>query len=140
MRSERQTLTVTADLDSLEPVRGFVHEVGIGAGLSEDQAGNLLLAVDEAVTNIITHGYESSTGDIEIDCLRENGHLMIALRDHAPVYNPLLVEAPDLTQSPMDREAPGGFGMVLIKSMVDEVHYRTLPDGRNELTLISSIG
>lgn len=136
MMAGNWNLTVAADLDNLGKVRDFIEQVGTEVGLQSDPIGNLLLAVDEAVTNIIFHGYKSNPGEIGLECEQSDGKFIVRLRDSAPVYNPIGALAPDLSTSPLERSAAGGFGIVLIKSLVDEVQYQTMPDGRNELTLI----
>jgi len=59
----------------------------------------------------------------------------IELRDHAPGFDPTRVPPPDLTQ-PLEEREPGGLGVFLTRHMVDEMRYRALPGGGNELTLI----
>lgn len=94
---------------------------------------DLRLAVDEAVTNILTHGYDGS-GEIELDISADGTDVIVRLRDAAPPFDSTLVEAADPGPAE-DREKPGGFGLFLIKNSMDKLVHRKLENG-NELTMI----
>jgi anti-sigma regulatory factor (Ser/Thr protein kinase) len=59
-------LKVVADLGQLSKIREFVSESATDLGVDAAAFDDLRLAVDEAVTNILTHGYAGS-GDIELE-------------------------------------------------------------------------
>jgi serine/threonine-protein kinase RsbW len=135
-----QKLEIAADLDNLKLARDFVAESSQFAGLDENRTGELLLAVDEAVTNIITHGCPQGGCTIQMECEYEPDACVIRIRDDAPLFDPMARLDPDLAIPPMERDAPGGFGVYLFKHLVDQTSYRTTPDGRNELTLLKRRG
>jgi anti-sigma regulatory factor (Ser/Thr protein kinase) len=62
--------------------------------------------------------------------------LSVFIRGDAPVYDPTKVEEPGSIDSPLKRSEPGGFGLILIRRLVDELSYRVTEDGRNELVLV----
>ena len=128
-------LRLPAELNNLETIRRFVEESALALDADRDSAFDLAQAVDECATNIIEHGYQGQPGSIEIEIERADEALSIKLRDHAPVFDPTGVPPPDLTQ-PLEEREPGGLGVFLARHMVDELRYRTLPDGGNELTMI----
>lgn len=134
------SLEIKADLDNLGKVRDFI-EAGIQAyGLTGECGGELLLAVDEAVSNIIMHGFKTVSGEIEIeitpDFEQDTGSLLVRIRDNAPLFDPTKGFDPHLEISPLERDAPGGFGVYLINHLVDKIDYRVTVDGRNELTVL----
>lgn len=133
---ENWKLSVDANLDNLATVRHFLEKIATLTKINPAILGDLLLATDEAITNIITHGYHSSGGVLEIEVQYDSDTLTIAIRDQAAAYNPLSAGAPDLDTSPLEQDKPGGFGVYLIKRMVDDVHYRHTQDGHNELILV----
>ena len=47
---------------------------------------------------------------------------------------------PHLEVSPLERDAPGGFGVYLLNHLVDKIAYRVTDDGRNELTMLKTSG
>ncbi len=124
-----------AELGQLEAMRGFVELVAAELGASETAAHDAALATDEATCNLIEHGYRREGGPIEICVERVGGDLLIRIRDRAPRFDPTVYPAPDLTV-PLEQRKPGGFGIYLMKQVMDEVVYRPMPDGRNELLLV----
>lgn len=128
-------LSVTADLDNLKKVRSFISKAGKSLGANDDSVGDMCLVVDEAVTNVILHGYDGRKGTVEIVVEREDDALVITIRDQAKAFNPGEVEAPHLEESLMERDY-GGMGVFLINKLTDEASFRQLPDGGNELRLV----
>jgi serine/threonine-protein kinase RsbW len=135
-----QQLEIAADLDNLKQARDFVEETTQLAGLNEDRTGELLLAVDEAVTNIIMHGCPQGGCTIQLEFESVPEACIIRIRDNARLFDPTAMLDPDLGIPPMERAAPGGYGVYLFKHLVDQTTYRTTPDGRNELTLLKRTG
>jgi serine/threonine-protein kinase RsbW len=133
--SRTQKLEIAADLDNLKLARDFVEESSQFAGLDANRTGELLLAVDEAVTNIVMHGCPRGGCTIEMEFECEPEACVIRIRDDAPLFDPTAMLDPDLGIPPMERDAPGGFGVYLFKHLVDHTSYCATPDGRNELTL-----
>jgi serine/threonine-protein kinase RsbW len=129
-------LAFAPDLESLKPVREFVEAHAKEAGLPDGAAKDLVLAVDEALTNIIDHGGAPADGLIEVDVPRSADGCVVRIRDNGRAFDPTAVPDEPPPDSPLDREAPGGFGLFLIKHLVDDVRYATTVDGRNELTLL----
>lgn len=128
-------IQVNTHLDRLGEVRDFV-EARIGAaGLPAERAGELVLAVDEAVSNIIMHGATSEDGLIEIRVKQDPAAVVVQIRDDGPLFDPTRVEDPHLEISPLVREKGGGFGVYLLNTLVDRVSYRVTEDGWNELLL-----
>lgn len=137
--SRTQHLEIAADLDNLKQVRDFIEVSTQSAGLSHERTGELLLAVDEAVTNIIMHGCPGGGCAIELEFQGDSDACTIRIRDNAKLFDPTAMLAPNLDISPLERDAPGGFGVYLFEHLVDQTTYRTTPDGRNELTLLKRI-
>jgi anti-sigma regulatory factor (Ser/Thr protein kinase) len=135
--SGAHSLEIKADLDNLGRVRDFIEASLEASGLDQDSAGELLLAIDEAVSNIIMHGFKSSPdGHIELEVKQQPEALLVHIRDNAPLFDPTRGSNPHLEISPLEREAPGGFGVFLLNHLVDNIAYRVTEDGRNELTML----
>jgi serine/threonine-protein kinase RsbW len=131
----KYTLVIKAELAKLDEIRQFVESSAKSLRAESRVVPDLQLAVDEAVTNIIIHGYQKAQGKIEISIDQDADALIVCLRDTAPEFNPNSYVESDLT-APPEREVPGGFGIRLIKQLMDEVSYRAPDSGGNELTLI----
>lgn len=121
-----------ADLGQLARIRDFVTETAAGFGVTEEVRDDLRLAVDEAVTNILVHGYKGA-GRIDIEVVSCRGDLVIRMRDQAPPFDPA-GGRPESIAPPELRTRPGGFGLYLMHNAVDEVTY-SRAGSFNELTL-----
>jgi anti-sigma regulatory factor (Ser/Thr protein kinase) len=91
--------------------------------------------VDEAVTNTIAHGYQGEQGAVEVEVSRAGEDLVIRIRDEAPLFDPTIVPAPDVTL-PLEQRLPGGLGIYFIRQIMDEMTHRVTPQGGNELILV----
>ena len=133
-----RTLRIDADLAALAGVRRFIRETAAGAGAPVECLEDLVQAVDEAATNVITHGYEGGAGWLEVSATTEGENLVIRIEDAAPAYDPTTRPEPDLTVPPLHRR-PGGMGVHLIREATDAMSYRPRPGGGNILTLVRSM-
>lgn len=132
MHSPSNTLTVQAVIGSMPEVRSFIRLWAAKVGLDDDAAYHCQLAVDEACTNIIEHGYRGNdpARSITIVCEQSPDALTIILQDDAPPFNPL-AHQPD--SDPLFQI--GGWGLTLIQRMMNEVSYHYEPP-HNYLTLV----
>lgn len=135
--SEEQVfdLSVKASLDNLQKVRSYIDRVGASLVVTETALADLRLAVDEAVTNVVIHGYEESDGIVELHMHAEGDTVFIRIRDYAASFDPSQVKAPQLDIELKDRPF-GGMGIFLIRKMTDEAEFLPLPGGGNEIRLV----
>ncbi len=129
------SLCIAAELKNLVEIRRTVQETATALGVDSAMIPDVLLAVDEAASNIIIHGYQGQGGAIEIEMEREGDALVIRLRDEAPPFDPAAIPPPDLTL-PLEQRPIGGLGIYLMRQVMDEVTHRITPQGGNELTLL----
>ena len=130
------TKRFSCTLQNLEEICDFVTHYAIEAGLNESEVYAVQLAVDEASTNIIEHGYGRECPErIDITCeILEDG-LKVVIYDDAAPFNPETVPDPD-TDVSLEELKPRGLGVFLMRKMMDEVHYTGDPVLGNTLTLI----
>lgn len=132
----KDRLVVTNDTKHLLVVRDFVSRRVLQSSLSRDDENKIILAVDEAVTNIIEHGYDEGVeGAIEIEIEMDERQFKIVIRDNGRVFNPDSIPAPDL-QEHVRSGRKKGLGVFLMRQIMDEVRYRFRDGVKNELTLI----
>lgn len=128
------TFQIAADLARLKDVRQFVRERAPGFGADEPSVVDLVQAVDEWVTNVIVHGYRGAAGPIEIELAREDGEVVVRVRDRAPAFDPGTAPAFD-PSVPLERRPLGKMGIHLIRELCDRFEYRVPADGGNEIEL-----
>lgn len=133
--SMHSSLTITADVVNLTTVREFVYHFARRFCEEEDWLYDLILAVDEAVTNIIQHGYEESGGLIQIKLETIPEGLQVFIHDTAPSFDPTSYPEPEMP-SDLEKRKPGGIGIYMMRKLTDEVNYCCQPDGKNELQLV----
>jgi serine/threonine-protein kinase RsbW len=128
-------LRIAAKVENLATIRDFVLEHALALGVPQKILDPVILATDEAATNIIMHGYKGQPGEIETTVSRQDEQLIIRLRDRARAFDPNTAPTPNLQLS-LDERPIGGMGIYLMRRCTDEIRYRVLPGGGNELTLI----
>lgn len=127
MKSYR--MTRAAELDSLSSFRDFIDDVCRENNIDEDAAYDLKLAVDEACTNVVQHGYAGiNPGSIILDLTVANGQVEVCLTDFGHPFEPSSAPKPDITL-PLEERPAGGFGLFLIYQTMDEVDYVTSEAG-----------
>ena len=119
-------IVLDSTYDELARLRQFCKDVvqdESDATETEDLSGRLQLAVTEAVTNVIRHGFEAKQGNpIHCQAGRINdGSLQFEILHQGKPFQP--DDVPDI-----DMPAEGGMGLYLIEQCVDKVEYLQLPD------------
>ncbi len=136
----RAETSVEARLENLQGIRAFIAEACRGAGADRSACRDLQLAVDEACTNIIEHGYAGAgAGSIAVTFESGGDRLAVTIVDRGRPFSPERVPPPDLTSGWRERRE-GGLGWHLIRHVVDEVDYRPDSVGGNRLTLVKRPG
>ncbi|MFQ5601888.1 MAG: ATP-binding protein [bacterium] len=98
---------------------------------TQEERNAVILAVDEAASNIIKHAYNGAPNKPIVIIFRLlHDRLEIVLRDFGEKADPKKIKSRDL-----DDIRPGGLGVHLIKSTMDRVYYNTTLKEGNELTL-----
>ena len=139
MTSEGQALVISSSFENLARLRAFVETTARRLHAEQSVIDDLCIAVDEAVTNIIEHGYGEAEGEIEVSLQFKDGKLLAVIRDSAPVFNPLSINERDLSVSPLDAPVAGGYGLALITRVMDSVEHAPLPSGGNEIRMTKAL-
>jgi len=127
---------LSSTMESVEVVEAAADEMAVEAGLDEDQRFHIAMAVREASINAVLHGNEyDPTRQIEVTLENTGKDLRIAIADEGRGFDPGKVPDP-LAQENLLRGT--GRGIFLIRSLMDEVHFRQLHPG-TELTLVKHL-
>jgi serine/threonine-protein kinase RsbW len=136
--NEARRLRIAADVDQLAGVRAFVRDAVSSFGGSKQAVEDLVQAVDEVTCNVMLHGYDGRSGDIELEAGLRAGKVEIRILDRAPVFDPTAAPDPATASAPR-RAGTAGVGLHLARTMTDAVRHHVRPGGGNELTLVRSI-
>jgi len=126
--TRRFSLKVPAEERHLAEIRDFVSEAGEKLLIPNRILANTKLAVDEACTNIIKHGYRDSSGSIEVVITGNGREFSISIKDQGRPFDLRNVQSPDLKMYVENRKR-GGLGVFLMNQLMDEVRYRHGHDG-----------
>ena len=129
----RARIALAGGDESLDELRDFLSSQCDRAHVTAEIAGDLQLAAEEVLVNIITHGYRGSAGNVNVRLDIVSGYLVIEFSDQAAPFDPLAMPEPELGQS-IDEAPIGGLGIPLIRRLSHEQHY-SYSDGRNCLRL-----
>jgi anti-sigma regulatory factor (Ser/Thr protein kinase) len=123
-------ITRAAHLEALKDIREFIKEHCAGLpGVTDEILYDLQLAVDEACTNIITHGYaDMNPGSVIVDLQVEPDKLMLLLTDFGHSFEPGNAPLPEVDAAIEEREL-GGFGLFFIQQSMDDMDYQVTEDG-----------
>ena len=141
IRNKNRTgeLRVKSKTENLSEIRDFVSGSARGAGIPEATVENIILAVDEACTNIIKHAYKlSPEGEIIIKIDYDEEKFTVMIIDYGKSFEPERVPLPDLQKYYREHRV-GGLGMYLMKSLMDDVTYTSIPGKYNQVLLSKNI-
>jgi serine/threonine-protein kinase RsbW len=135
----KHQITRAAEFESLADLRAFIKDACEHyEEISEDIVYDLQLAVDEACTNIITHGYAGmNPGSIILMLELFSEKVIVTITDFGHPFEPREPPAPDLEARLEDRPI-GGLGLFFIYKTMDEILYETNEDG-NHLIFIKKV-
>lgn len=109
----------------LSGARDLVSAVAKRFGFDDQACGQIALAVDEALCNVIRHGYNRRTDAkiwMSIWPVEEPGQnprgIIIVLEDEAPQIDPERIKGRDL-----EDVKPGGLGVYIIRQVMNTVRY-----------------
>ena len=102
----------------LAKVREGVRDFLGGSGFSEKEEARIIMAIDEACTNIIRHAHEDLVKPVRLEMKWLRNRLRFVLRDYGKPFHPLTVQSRDL-----QIVHPGGYGLFIIRTVFDHVDY-----------------
>ncbi len=114
--------TFEARVDLVPRIVEWIEGVAEEAGLHPRQQQHLALSTEEAVMNICSYAYKIPPGEVAIQVSSTPERCRVIFRDRGIPFDPFSLEEPDLGASMEDREI-GGLGILLMRRVMDEVHY-----------------
>lgn len=107
-------------------------------GFDNERVDALRTAIAEAVTNAIEHGnaYDTATKVTVLVTLRP-GELVISVADQGlkSLDQDQTTTTPRIEDT-FDKEDKGGWGIWLIRSLMDEVEFSKAPSGGNQIRMV----
>lgn len=138
LRLTETQLHLSSRLADLARVFPWVEALAVEFALPEETVYAIHLCLEEALANIVRHGYRGEPGHpLSIEFRRaENGALQFVIEDEAPHFAPPDQDQP-LPAAPPDAIGeiePGGQGLRLMRRFAGSLRWEPLPHG-NRLTI-----
>jgi serine/threonine-protein kinase RsbW len=134
-RDPHITIQMRSQARFLSAARSMIANVAQRLGFNEVRCGQVSLAVDEALCNIINHGYAKRDDGmiwLHLHVLEEDRTgLKVVIEDEAKQVDPVQIKSRDL-----DDIRPGGLGVYIIREIMDEVRYEKRNHKGMRLTLV----
>jgi sigma-B regulation protein RsbU (phosphoserine phosphatase) len=128
------TLEISSAPKACKVVREFIEDWARTAGYPDLERGRIVLAADEATTNIMRHTYALAPDKpILFSAGITDTYFHLSLRDFGPPVDPAKLKGREL-----EDVKPGGLGLLLLKSVFSLVEHVALPDG-NEWRLTKDL-
>lgn len=133
--SFQDQLSLKGKLKDLPTVIEFVESACSAAGVNPDRQFDIVLAIEEAASNVFEHAYRGKAGQLTIRLAAVGADLHVTLIDTGRSFDPTAIASPD-TSVPLEERPVGGLGMHLMHKLMDEVSYTFAPDG-NTLIMVA---
>jgi serine/threonine-protein kinase RsbW len=127
-------LAIGSDITEIPAVSTRLEAAMKTHAFSAEEILDTQLAVEEAITNVIVHGYKEPGREILVSCRVTHSLAEIQIADSAPEFNPLSIPEPDI-EAGVDERQIGGLGIYLLRQVMDEISYR-YENGKNILVLV----
>jgi serine/threonine-protein kinase RsbW len=123
-------------MESVSEVEAAADKLAGEAGLDEDERFKITMAVREAAVNAVLHGNDYDPAKLITASFENNGKsLIFTIADQGKGVDPATLPDP---LAPENLMRGTGRGIFLIRSFMDEVHFRQLHPG-TELTLVKHL-
>ena len=134
---ERQ-LKIANETKNLTLLRNFVTEVATEMEIPGTERNKIILAVDEAVSNIIEHAYDSSSegkNEISVMLISSAEQVEITITDSGREFDPTEIKDPNIKLH-INEGRKNGLGIFLMRQIMDEVRYTFRAGVENQLVMV----
>lgn len=138
--SLRRDLTITNETRNLSTVRTNVNEVLAESTFDVNMRNKIIVAVDEALANVVEHAYEGESGEIVVTVELTSEFLRVQICDNGVEFDPgeRLNSTIDIHDH-IRKGLKGGLGLFLMRQIMDEVHFAQDSEWTNELVMVKHL-
>ena len=135
MTADKISLSILSHPRYLQLVRGATEKIAGIMKFSHNDARNIVLAVDEACSNIIRHSYQNDPNG-KIDFLFElcAEKLIIRITDEG-----LKCDIHQMVPRKMDTLRPGGLGIHIMTAVMDSLKFDCNSPRKNQVTMVKNL-
>ncbi len=120
------SVRLPVDAKSLPLARGLLRQALAHLGVVQTTIEETVLALTEACANVVRHAGEHEEYQVDVDI--DDEVCRISVLDEGEGFDPAATRIPT---SPLD----GGRGLLLMRALVDNLHFENAEDGRHGVIL-----
>jgi anti-sigma regulatory factor (Ser/Thr protein kinase) len=131
-------INIKNNIDEISRVCDEIKQFCDDNNVSEEKYHDIVLILDEVVTNVINYAYpDGGEHMFSLDIQEEEGRVFIKLADSGIAFDPLGKDNPDI-ESALEERQIGGLGIFIVKQLSEAVEYSRIDD-RNMLNIVVSV-
>jgi serine/threonine-protein kinase RsbW len=118
----KYNLSIKTEKQNLKIVRTFLEKVLKEIQVSDIEANQLILVVDEILANLMIHSAkDNEKKDIDLTITEESGEITFEIYDYNSPFFDLTQHEDANLQELVKQKRKGGMGLTLVKNIMDEV-------------------
>jgi serine/threonine-protein kinase RsbW len=121
------SIKTTCKKENLKQIRVFVGEKLQELGVKEPESDLMILAVDEVCANLIIHSNKNNNQPLEVNIIPQKEGVAFEIKDQGKYFDYSLYEPPQIEDIRREQRK-GGLGMLLVRKIMDHIHYETHSD------------
>ena len=126
----RRTVRIPVRPDAIVRARAAVRAAAAEAGVRRDRIDDLLVAVSEACTNAMEAQVRAGTSaPIDVTWTVDETVFEVQITDHGDGFEPAALPARPPVSDPRHLEVERGWGIQLMRQLVDELVFDVTGDG-----------
>lgn len=134
MTSFRRELHLVGTMADLARIGEFIEEACSQAHVDPAAWFDIVMAVDEACSNVFEHAYEGMAGQLDLYFETRANDLIITVHDCGRPFDPDSVPMPNV-HLPLEERPIGGLGLHLMRQLMDDISFAFAPGEGNTLVM-----
>ena len=128
------------DTRHLAEIRKMIRNAATEFFVDRMIVGKVTLAVDEAVANVMEHAYSDmpDIGYVHVVVMVEGNIFQVKVIDEGKKFDSSSLESIDIKEAVKNGQK-NGYGIYLIRQVMDEIHYNYIKNIKNELCMLKII-
>lgn len=120
---QNKTYFINAQKSEIKTLKTGLKQLFYSWGISPEDSLDIIVSIDEALTNILIHGYKGITSPsqkVELNIALNIKQLQVTIKDSGQKYDLDNVPKPSIEDN-LKGVRTGGFGVFLMKSLMDKI-------------------
>ncbi|MDQ7823498.1 MAG: SpoIIE family protein phosphatase [Candidatus Eremiobacteraeota bacterium] len=130
------SMNVSNEMSEVIKILEYIEKLAQSAGFSREEINDILISTEETCVNVIRYGLpRKEVTHFEIESFVEGDKLTITVKDRGVPFDPTRF-IDSASNYPSKRREAGGYGLLLIRQLMDEINYQYDEEKGNTTTLI----